>query len=54
MSRYPENIFCMIGLHPCYVDEDYKKELDFVEENQKNKYYAIGEIGIDLYHEKSF
>lgn len=55
MSRYPENIFCMIGLHPCYVDEDYKKELDFVrEEIKKNKYYAIGEIGIDLYHEKKF
>ena len=55
MSRYPENIFCMIGLHPCYVDLDYKKELDFVrEEIKKNKYYAIGEIGIDLYHEKKF
>jgi len=32
MSRYPKNIFCMIGLHPCYVDEDYKKELDFVKD----------------------
>ncbi len=55
MSRYPKNIFCMIGLHPCYVDEDYKKELDFVrDEIKRNKYYAIGEIGIDLYHEKKF
>lgn len=55
MSRYPKNIFCMIGLHPCYVDEGYKNELDFVrDEIQRNKYYAIGEIGIDLYHEKKF
>ena len=51
----PKNIFCMIGLHPCYVDDDYKNELDFVrDEIQRNKYYAIGEIGIDLYHEKKF
>ena len=55
MSRYPKNIFCMIGLHPCYVDEDYKKELDFVkDEIKRGKYCAIGEIGIDLYHEKKF
>ena len=55
MSRYPKNIFCMVGLHPCYVDENYKKELDFVrDEIERNKYYAIGEIGIDLYHEKKF
>ena len=45
----------MVGLHPCYVDENYKKELDFVrDEIERNKYYAIGEIGIDLYHEKKF
>ena len=50
MSRYPKNIFCMVGLHPCYVDENYKKELDFVrDEIERNKYYAIGEIGIDLF-----
>ena len=55
MSRYPKNIFCMVWLHPCYVDENYKKELHFVrDEIERNKYYAIGEIGIDLYHEKKF
>ena len=45
----------MVGLHPCYVDENYKKEIDFVrDEIERNKYYAIGEIGIDLYHEQKF
>jgi len=52
---YPENCFPMIGLHPTSVKEDYIKELDFVEkELSKNKYIAIGEIGLDLYWDKSY
>jgi len=54
-AKYPKNVFLMIGLHPCYVKpETYKDELAFVEsELEKNKFVAIGEIGIDLYWDKT-
>jgi TatD DNase family protein len=45
----------MTGLHPTDVKENYKEELDFVTKTLKNhNYVAIGEIGIDLYWDKSF
>lgn len=45
----------MIGLHPCYVKENYKEELDIIASwLEKRKFCAIGEIGIDLYWDKSF
>ena len=53
-SQFPENIFLMMGLHPCYVKENYLDELAHVEtELSKHKFYAIGEIGIDLYWDKT-
>ncbi|WP_264520267.1 TatD family hydrolase [Flavobacterium sp. N1994] len=53
-AQFPENIFLMMGLHPCYVKENYKEELAHVEtELSKKKFYAIGEIGIDLYWDKT-
>lgn len=53
-SQYPENIFLMMGLHPCYVKENYLEELQHVEtELAKRKFAAIGEIGIDLYWDKT-
>jgi TatD DNase family protein len=54
-TQFPENIFLMMGLHPCYVKENYLEELAHVEtELAKRKFYAIGEIGIDLFWDKSF
>src|SRR5690554_5811511 len=52
---YPENVFLMMGLHPTSVKENYREELDHVEEMlASRKFFAIGEIGIDLYWDKSF
>lgn len=51
---YPDNIFLMMGLHPTHVKENYDYELKHVEEMLKSrKFYAIGEIGIDLYWDKT-
>lgn len=53
-AQYPDNIFLMMGLHPTYVKENYLEELAHVEaELKKRKFAAIGEIGIDLYWDKS-
>jgi TatD DNase family protein len=54
-SNYPKNVFLMMGLHPTHVKENYKEELALVEEwLAKRKFYAVGEIGIDLYWDKTF
>lgn len=52
---YPENIFLMIGLHPTQVKENYLEELEHVKEMlETHRFYAVGEIGIDLYWDKTF
>jgi TatD DNase family protein len=54
VSRYPENCFAMAGLHPCDVKDGFKEQLDLIHESiDSRKIYAIGEIGIDLYWDKS-
>jgi TatD DNase family protein len=54
-AQYPENVFLMMGLHPCYVKENYEEELAHViTELENRKFAAIGEIGIDLFWDKSF
>lgn len=54
-KKYPHHIFPMIGLHPTSVEDDFESELLLMEEwLQKEKFYAIGEIGIDLYWDKTF
>lgn len=54
-KQYPDHVFLMMGLHPTYVKENYEEELAFVEsELEKRKFYAIGEIGIDLFWDKTF
>ncbi len=54
-DRWPGIFHAMMGLHPCSVQpETYQAELSFVQkELQENDYLAIGEIGMDLYWDKS-
>lgn len=52
---HPEHCLPMMGLHPCYVDQGYEQELKLVEDwLKKEKFYAIGEIGLDYYHSDEF
>jgi len=54
-QQFPGNLFPMIGLHPCYVKPDtYQQELSSVKaELDKGTFVAVGEIGIDLYWDKT-
>lgn len=54
-NQYPDNVFLMMGLHPTSVKKDtFAKELEHVKSQlEKRKFYAVGEIGIDLYWDKS-
>ena len=54
-KKYPDHIRLMMGLHPTHVKENYKEELLHVEQFlAKRNFAAVGEIGIDLYWDKSF
>ncbi len=54
-KAYPENCFAMMGLHPCSVKANVEEELNIVESwLNKRKYAGVGEIGIDLYWDKTF
>ena len=54
-NKYPGSIYLMTGLHPVDVKENYKVELEFVVNSLKShSYVAIGEIGIDLYWDKTY
>jgi TatD DNase family protein len=54
-NKYPDSVYLMTGLHPTDVKENYKDELEFVVNSlKKYDYVAIGEIGIDLYWDKTF
>jgi len=54
-KKYPDHCYQMIGLHPTSVKEDFKTELNIIEDWLiKEKFIAIGEIGIDLYWDKTF
>jgi TatD DNase family protein len=54
VSEYPDNCFAMLGLHPCDVKDDWQQQLEIIDAAiPQNKIYAIGEIGIDLYWDKT-
>ena len=54
-KKYPGYCIPMMGLHPCYVDLNYEKELDLVESwLGQEQFAAIGEIGLDYYHSTEF
>lgn len=54
VAKHPNNCFAMAGLHPCDVKEDYLTQLEEIYKSiEVRKIYAIGEIGIDLYWDKT-
>ena len=55
-NTYNDYCFPMIGLHPTSGNADYEKELEIVARELRsfNKYIAIGEVGMDLYWDKTF
>ncbi|MFV0522051.1 MAG: TatD family hydrolase [Mangrovibacterium sp.] len=55
VDKYPQICYPMIGVHPTSVKEDYQKELDMVDTwLRKRNFIAIGEIGMDLYWDKTY
>lgn len=55
--RWPAVCFTMMGLHPTSVRLNYRDELEVVKKylgDRALRFYAVGEIGIDLYWDKTF
>lgn len=53
--HFPTHCFPMMGLHPCSVKENYREELAIVKKwLDTRRFAAIGEIGLDLYWDKTF
>ncbi|MEY4520957.1 MAG: hypothetical protein RIT10_142 [Bacteroidota bacterium] len=54
-EEFPQNCFPMMGLHPGYVNENWEQDLVIIRKAlDENKHIAIGEIGMDLYWDKTF
>lgn len=53
-QQFPEIIYPMLGLHPCEVGSDFQLILNKLYKNiEKTKFYAIGEIGLDYFWDKT-
>ena len=53
-ASFPGLCYPMLGLHPCSVKENWEEELNKIQQaGHPHKIYAIGEIGIDLYWDKT-
>ena len=54
-NKFPDNCFPMMGLHPTSVKDNYREELESVKDwFEKGDFIAVGEIGIDLYWDKTY
>lgn len=54
-AQYPDVCRSMMGLHPCYVDGNVKQSLEVIYSwFEKHNFIAVGEIGIDLYWDKTY
>ena len=54
-QKFPDKCVAMMGLHPCYVKENYIQELEIVKSwLTKRQFAAVGEIGLDFYWDKTF
>jgi len=54
-QQYPQRCFAMMGLHPCSVKENVEEELAIVKQwLDRRSFVAVGEIGLDLYWDKTF
>lgn len=55
VTHYPDFCYPMIGVHPTSIKSNYREELAFVEEKLTEfPFIGIGEIGIDLYWDKTY
>lgn len=54
-NQFPDRCFAMMGLHPCSVNQTWEQELKLVKTwLEKRPFIAVGEIGLDLYWDKTF
>ncbi|MFH0257832.1 TatD family hydrolase [Vibrio rumoiensis] len=54
-AAYPDTCHSMMGLHPCYVNDNIEQDLEVIKAwFDKHNFIAVGEIGIDLYWDKTF
>lgn len=53
-NNYPGQLYPMMGIHPCSVTKNFEKQVELVKQwHNKEKFIAVGEIGIDLYWDKT-
>ena len=54
-KQYPKVCHAMMGVHPCYVKENFEEELNVIEQwLEHRKFILIGEIGLDFFWDLTF